>query len=374
MKALSLFANVGVAETYLEEIGVEVVLANELLEERANFYRHLYPNHEMITGDITQPKIFNSIVKKAKAVGIDLIMATPPCQGMSIAGHNSPYDERNSLIKYAVDTVEKIKPKYVFLENVPQQIKTPIDYNSERMMIPEYIEKRLRGKYKFNSKRITNAMYYGVPQRRERTVMLLVRKDVDFTWEYPEPGRIITLETAFAGIPNLWPIIQEKEFQDKLPKNSLEALSFHKWHRPPKHVWRNIECMLHTPTGNTAFDNLVYYPKKKNGDRVKGYDTTYHRLFWDKPAATITMWNGILGSQNNVHPGRVWKTLKNGEVLYDNPRVLTIYELLVASSLPTNWNIPDWAGEQLVRFVIGEGVPPMMVKKILEPVVEFEKR
>ena len=97
-----------------------------------------------------------------------------------------------------------------------------------------------------------------------------------------------------------------------LPKNTEEALSFHKWHQPPRHVWRNVKCMLYTPAGNTAFDNPIHYPKKKNGERVKGYDTTYHRLFWDKPAATITKWNGIMGSQNNVHPDREWKKDENG--------------------------------------------------------------
>ena len=59
MKALSLFANVGIAETYLKEIGLDVVVANELEIERANFYRHLYPECNMICGDITDPKTYN---------------------------------------------------------------------------------------------------------------------------------------------------------------------------------------------------------------------------------------------------------------------------------------------------------------------------
>ena len=369
MKALSLFANAGIAETYLKDIGIEVVIANELVEERAKFYSHLYPTCNMIKGDITDKKVFDRIIRESKEAGVDMIMATPPCQGMSIAGHNSPYDERNSLIKYAIDIVLELAPKFVFFENVTQQLVTPIVVGHEEMRIPTYIERRLAHLYRFNSEHVTNAMYYGVPQRRERAIYLLVRKDVPTIWEFPDPEPIITLETAFKGIPDLWPKIKEKAYQNLLPANTEEALSFHKWHRPPIHVWRNIECMLHTPTGNTAFDNPVFYPKKTNGDRVKGYNTTYHRLFWDKPAATVTMWNGILGSQNNVHPGRLWKVDKSGEKLYNNPRVLTIYELLVVSSLPTTWNIPDWASDQLIRFVIGEGIPPLMVKKIMEPLI-----
>ena len=374
MKALSLFANVGVAETYLSEIGVDVVVANELEEDRARFYQHLYPTCNMICGDITDKEIYDSIIAAAKKQCVEMVLATPPCQGMSIAGHNSPYDERNSLIKYAVDAILELRPKYVFMENVPQQLDTPIYYNEKEMLIPGYLEERLGDFYNFNKEKITNTMFYGVPQMRRRCVILLVRKDKDFIWKFPDPDKkVVTLAEAFAGIPDLWPDIREKEYRGKLPENTKEALAFHKWHRPPCHVWRNIECMLHTPAGNTAFDNPYYYPKKKNGEKVKGYDTTYHRLFWEKPAATITKWNGIMGSQNNVHPGRFWKNDENGEPLYTNPRVLTIYELLIVSSLPTDWDIPDWANDQLIRFVIGEGVPPLMVKKIIEPVMAHER-
>lgn len=374
MKALSLFANVGIAETYLKEIGLDVVVANELEIERANFYRHLYPECNMICGDITDPKTYNEIITAAKEANVDFVLATPPCQGMSIAGHNSPYDERNSLVKYAIDAVVDLKPKYVFLENVPQQLETPIEYQGREMLIPDYIKERLSEDYNFNQNCIANSMDYGVPQMRRRAIFLLVRKDRDYIWEFPEKETPVTLEKAFEGIPDLWPEIREKEYRNILPKNTEEALSFHKWHKPPCHVWRNVECMLHTPTGNTAFDNEFYYPKKTNGQRVKGYDTTYHRLFWNKPSSTITKWNGIMGSQNNVHPGRLWKTDENGDELYTNPRVLTIYELLIVSSLPTTWNIPDWANDQLIRFVIGEGIPPLMVKKIIKQVMDYEGR
>ena len=53
IKALSLFANVGIAETYLNEIGIDVVLANEIDKQRVKFYKHLYPNVTVIQGDIT---------------------------------------------------------------------------------------------------------------------------------------------------------------------------------------------------------------------------------------------------------------------------------------------------------------------------------
>ena len=164
MNGLSLFANVGIAETYLEQVGVDIVIANELLPNRARFYEHLYSECNMICGDITDNAVYQNIIDESRNNNVEFILATPPCQGMSIAGHNSPYDERNSLVKYAVDAIIDIKPKYVFMENVPQQLDTPIEYEGREMLIPEYLEKRLGNLYVFNKEKITNAMYYGVPQ------------------------------------------------------------------------------------------------------------------------------------------------------------------------------------------------------------------
>ena len=372
IKGLSLFSNVGMAETYLNEVGIDIVIANELLEERAKFYKHLYPDCDVIQGDITDKNIYDEIVKKSKKEKVDFVIATPPCQGMSIAGEMNPYDERNSLVKYAVDIIDEVNPKFVVLENVTQQLVTPISYNDEELLIPHYINKRLGKKYNINNDKIVNSMDYGVPQQRKRAIFLMVRKDSNYIPCFPKKeDKIITLEEAFKGIPDLWPIV--KDNPNFFPKNDEDALNFHKWHKPPKHIWRNVECMLYTPTGNTAFDNEYYYPRKANGEKIKGYDTTYHRMFWTKPSSTITRYNGIIGSQNNVHPGRVWKKDKNGNMMYTNPRVLSIYELLVVSSLPLDWNIPDWASESLIRHVIGEGIPPLLVKKLVSYMIEGEK-
>lgn len=367
MKALSLFSNVGIAEAYLEECGIEVVVANELLEQRARFYSHLYPKVDMVNGDITDKSTYDAIIRKARKEKVEMILATPPCQGMSIAGEMNPYDERNSLVKYAIDAVLDLRPAFVLLENVPEQLVTPISYKGRELLIPDYIRERIGKYYDFNDEQLLNTMDYGVPQMRRRAIFLCTQKGFAKKWTFPrKSAKLVTLAEAFDGIPSLWPNIKEAEYRGRLPENSREVLSYHIRHQPMTHVWRNIECMLYTPTGNTAFDNPVHYPKKKDGQRIRGYNTTYHRMFWDKPGSTITTFNFRIGSQNNVHPGRPWGKDKNGEVMYSDPRVLTVLELLIVSSLPTNWNIPEWASDNLIRTVIGEGIPPLLVKKIIK--------
>ena len=77
LRALSLFANIGVAEAYLREIGIDVVVANEYVKNRAELYQQIYPDCNMICGDITSEEIFEKIIENARESEIDIIMATP---------------------------------------------------------------------------------------------------------------------------------------------------------------------------------------------------------------------------------------------------------------------------------------------------------
>lgn len=367
LRGLSLFANVGIAEAYLQEVGVDILIANELIEDRARFYSDIYQDSHMIVGDITNDELRTKIVDEAINKGVDFILATPPCQGMSMAGNRAEFDERNQLIYYAVDVVLRVKPKFVFIENVPTILRTKIVVNGETMLIPKYLHSVLAD-YHFNDETLVKAMDHGVPQMRERNIFLLVRNDIDLTWNFPKAQPHITLQEAIGDLPSLDPLLREGlDFTlEKFPSYEIKrakGLEVSKWHYPPKHSWKQVEWMLHTPTGKSAIYNPVYYPQKANGIHVVAHHNHYRRMYWDKPARTITQNNGVISSLACVHPGRPFEL--NGEVLYSDPRVLSIYELLIVSSLPNDWAIPDWASESFIRKVIGEGIPSKLVKEIV---------
>lgn len=122
--------------------------------------------------------------------------------------------------------------------------------------------------------------------------------------------------------------------------------------------------MKHTPTGKSAFSNPVYYPQKKDGTKIKGFESSYRRISWDIPAPTITIRNDCIASQRNVHPGRL---LLDGT--YSDARVLTPLELMLLNSLPADWNIPDDTPELLIRQCIGESIPPLMLKEIVRGIL-----
>ena len=369
LRGLSLFANVGVAEAYLESLGVRIEIANELLEERARFYQDIYPHTHMIQGDITDDKLRTTIIQEARNKNVNFVIATPPCQGMSRVGKMEEFDIRNQLIYYAVDVIKRLKPEYVLIENVTTILKTKISVNGEVMIIPDYLERELGNDYNFNKETKVKAMYYSIPQMRLRNIYLLVRKDKKVVWEFPEHTHVVNLKEAIGDLPSLDPELREgmeltlEKFPDFIKKRE-EARKISQWHRPPIHSWKLVECMMHTPSNESATKNPVFYPKKDNGIRVKAHYNQYRRLAWETPSRCLTQNNGVISSLACVHPGRPY--IKNGETLYSDPRVFTIYEIMIISSLPLDWPIPQWASDTLIRKVIGEGVPSKLIKVIME--------
>ena len=207
----------------------------------------------------------------------------------------------------------------------------------EEILVDKYSKK-----YKIETK-ILNAKDYGVPQSRPRAIVKMYKKDK--LWKWPVEQKEITLKQAIGHLPSL----------ESGEKSNL------KFHEAKIHNNREIECMKHTPEGCSAMVNEVYYPKKADGTRIKGFHNTYKRMKWDAPAPARTMNNGNIGSHNNVHPGR---KLKDGT--YSDARVLTLRELFIVSSLPEEWDIPEGLTDTFIRHIIGEAIPPMLAFNIVK--------
>lgn len=369
-RALSLFSSAGLAETYFEKHGIEVVAASELLPERAKLYSHLYPKSKMFQGDLTNDSLFNSVISYSEEHGVDFLIATPPCQGMSTAGKMLKDDPRNRLITIVVHAIKELLPKFVIIENVPEILLTKIKINNEWILIDQYLKTELGDKYSFNKNNVVNSMNYGVAQSRSRCVYLLSRRDQNLVWEFPEPfKKITTMRDAIGDLPSLDPDvtdITEEERKRLFPnyeEKRISGLKVSKWHYPPRHKLRHVIAMMHTPEGCSAWDNKIYYPTLADGTKSKGYKNTYKRQWWDKPAYTITKYTSRIGSQENGHPGYPIVDSKDEEKrIWSDPRTMSIFELMRLSSLPDNWNIPDNTSSNVIREIIGEGVPPKLIE------------
>lgn len=344
LKGVTLFSSAGVGEYYLRSAGIDIICANELLSSRANLYSAIYPNSHMICGDINDAKVFGEIIKNSQ--NVDFMLASPPCQGMSIANkYKGGADPRNLLILKVVQAISLLKPTFVMIENVPALLKIKIPYRNQDLSVIEVLEHNFGNTYNIEAQ-IMDAADYGVPQTRLRAIIKLWKKS--HTWPWPvKAEKKITLREAIGSLPSL-----EAGEKSKI-----------KWHFARPHTKLQIEAMKYTPTGHSAFENTLHFPKKADGTKVRGFDTTYRRMEWDKPCATITIRNDAISSQRNVHPGR---RLKDGT--YSDARVLTPLELMLCDSLPSNWAIPDNTSEILIRQVIGESIPPLLVKTIVEKI------
>lgn len=346
LRGVSLFSSAGIGETFFEDMGIQIIVANELLQDRADFYSRLYPKTKMVVGDILDNKIFKKIIDSSK--NIDLLLATPPCQGMSIAGknrnlHTMHKDMRNLLVFKVIDFIKIKTPKYILIENVPNFLRAKLPFEGQMYSLEEILKKLFSNQYEIETK-IVDTSEYGIPQRRQRALVKMYRKGLQ--WEWPKKRKMVTVREAIGSLPS----IEAGEITN-IP-----------WHFARKHSPSHILWMRHTPTGKSAFENKYFYPKKENGKKIKSYMTTYRRIKWDEPSPTITMRNDAISSQLNVHPGR---KLKNGT--YSDARVLTPRELMILCSLPQNWtgfslDVP----ESLMRKCLGESVPPMLLGLVLQ--------
>ena len=352
IKGASMFASAGIGETYFKKAGINIVIANELLPKRGQFYSEMNPNSKMIIGDIREENVkkmfINSITSDVK-----FLVATPPCQGISNLGKNRTNDDKlkdqiNYLIFEIIDVIDQRNFDYIMIENVPGFLKILLPYKNELRTIEEILNEKYSDKYNVEI-RVLNAKDYGVPQSRPRAIIKMYKKGL--SWGWPKKQKEITLREAIGNLPSL-----ESGEKSKI-----------KFHNAKEHNSREIECMRYTPEGCSAMVNDVYYPKKKDGSKIKGFHNTYKRMKWDAPAPARTMNNGNIGSHNNVHPGR-----KNSDGTYSDARVLTLRELFIVESLPAEWGIPDWATDTFIRQIIGEAVPPMLAYNIVKGIGEVD--
>ncbi len=174
----------------LLEEGFECVATNEILEKRLNIQRinnKCKFDEGYICGDIKELEIKEKILKQigfySKKFGndrVDLVVATPPCQGMSVANHKKKNDEikRNSLVVESIDLIKQIKPRFFILENVPSFYKTGcIDKNDNLLEIGSMIEQNLSGDYILYDE-VINFKNFGANSSRTRTLVIGVCKEL----------------------------------------------------------------------------------------------------------------------------------------------------------------------------------------------------
>ena len=180
---ISLFSSAGVGCFGFKEENFECIATNEVVEKRLNIQKinnKCKLGTGYICGDIreeeTKQKIYNEINKWSNNSKnyIDVVIATPPCQGMSVANHKKTENEinRNSLVNESVEIIKKIQPKIFVFENVSAFWKTGcINKEGRLISIGEMIMQELGNEYLIH-KDVINFKNYGSNSSRTRTLVI----------------------------------------------------------------------------------------------------------------------------------------------------------------------------------------------------------
>jgi DNA (cytosine-5)-methyltransferase 1 len=309
LTAIDLFAGAGGLSEGLREAGFTISVANEINKDAVKTYEKNHPDTKMIQGDIT--KIAESEIISSIKGDIDLVAAGPPCQGFSLAGKRDINDPRNSLFKELVKVVKEVQPKFFLMENV-----TGIKTMDEGKVLPA-IESAFRGLNYGVYAYTLNAMYFGVPQDRER-VFILGRRDGKHPKApemYNTNNKIVTVEQAISDLDFLnsgessrvYKKEPESEYQKLMRRNV--GVNDLKNHEAPKHTRKILDRFSLFKEGQSIQDLPTEWQTKKK---------VQYRIERNKPMRTIT-------------------TLPDDFIHYSKNRILTVRENARFQSFPDNY-------------------------------------
>ncbi|PTI11908.1 DNA cytosine methyltransferase, partial [Staphylococcus warneri] len=218
MNYVSLFSSAGVGCYGFKQAGFECAATSEIIDRRLNIQKlnnkAIY-DESYVLGDITKSeikeKLYNSINKyllKQNESGVDVVVFTAPCQGMSVANHkkNDGTIEKNSLVIEALEIVKELQPQFFIAENVRSFMNTTCIDHDNPIKIEKAFEKWLSDDYNYLTK-IINFKDYGANSSRTRTLVIGGKKDkVDMNILeslFPNKEKSKTLREVIGELPSL---------------------------------------------------------------------------------------------------------------------------------------------------------------------------
>lgn len=308
MNVIDLFSGCGGLSYGFFKDGFNVKKAVEFDSSIAKTYIMNHPKVDMIVDDIKnidQSGVFN----KGDA---DVIIGGPPCQGFSMAGARIRTgfidDPRNYLFKHYFNVVKTVKPKVFIMENV-KGIKTMQDGKIFDEIIRIFSDKEmLDGQPYTLYHRIVKAVDFGIPQKRERMIIIgTTKQDVDFelVWkktreeiekDYPDYFQPVTVSDAIGNLPHTTVdgIIVSPEPQTDYQKFLACNLKTITNHTQTKHSKVAVERMEKVDNG----ENFTVLDEKINSV----HSGSYGRLCWGEQAPTITTRFDTPAGGRFIHP------------------------------------------------------------------------
>jgi len=306
---ISTFAGCGGSSLGYSMAGFRELLAIEWDNNAVETFKLNFPDVSVFHGDIAKISVDEVLeMTGLKSGELDIFDGSPPCQGFSTAGKRVIDDPRNSLFKEYVRLLQGLQPKVFVMENVSGMVKGVMKF-----VFVEILKELKASGYKVSAK-LLNAMYFNVPQSRQRMIFIGVRDDLGIEPSHPKA--------------------------ESKPVIVKEAIN---------------NCSIGLSDGLFTGKKLELAARISRGgdgsDITKGMSFNLKRLHENKPSRTILK---SVGKPNSNYGGGLIHPFEN--------RHISINELKRINSIPDEFQMIGLFQQQWER--IGNSVPPLFMRSI----------
>lgn len=325
---LELFAGAGGLAVGMEKAGLKCVALNEIDKHACETLRKNRPNWNVLEGDI---KNFNFTEYHNQ---VDVVTGGFPCQAFSYAGKRLGFeDARGTLFYEFARVVKEVNPPICIGENVKGLLNHDNGKTLKGMIsILDEIG------YNVMPVKVLKAINFKVPQKRERLILVGIRKDINQKYEYPKPyKKIYNLSDALKK-GELFSSNVPKSAGAKYPESKKSVLDL----VPPKGYWRDLPLEIQKDFMGASF----YLGGGKTG--------MARRIGWDEPCLTLTC-SPAQKQTERCHP--------------DETRPFTVREYARIQTFPDDWEFSGSIAHQYKQ--IGNAVPVNLGREVGYSIIKF---
>jgi DNA (cytosine-5)-methyltransferase 1 len=359
--AVDLFAGAGGLSLGFQQAGFAVRAVVEYDPIHCATHEFNFPSCAAICRSVTD--IDGDYIRTHSEIGdkeISVVVGGAPCQGFSLIGKRALDDPRNRLIYHFLRLVEELQPKYFVLENV-----RGLTVGDHRRFLHEIIEEfKGRGFAVVEPYRVLNALWYGVPQDRQRLFLLGARKGLPLP-SYPLPTHQPNYETVadlrgLAHTPTVWEAIGDLPEVEEYPELLGSDSTYAKYGRPSDYAKMLLDSSetprkgLRRVTSSLRTVHASFSKKRFRATPFGCVESISRFLKLDPDGYCNTLRagtasdRGAFTSPRPIHP--------------HTPRCITVREAARLHSYPDwfRFHVTKWHGFRQ----IGNSVPPLLAKSV----------
>lgn len=322
---ISTFAGCGGSSLGYSIAGFNELLAVEWDNNAVETFKLNFPGIPVYHGDIAKLSVEEVLkITGLKPSELDVLDGSPPCQGFSTAGKRCLDDDRNQLFREYVRLLRGLQPKVFVMENVSGMVKGKM-----KLVFAEIMRELKASGYNVSA-RLMNAMYFNVPQSRQRMIFIGVRSDLNIKPSHPTAAtHPISVSTAVQNVENI----------TYAPKNE-----------------RVNNCAIFISPGKNASNSLTisqirkFWPSLESKIKRRSFENRMRRTLPNKPHPVIGKQFIQCNAEAYLH--------------FNENRYFTIEELKRIASFPDEFSFVGTYELQHAR--IGNCVPPLFMAAIAE--------